>query len=524
MNPHEMDDLGSQLGNAAVEHIAQRAEDYSERERQRIELLNEARINALRIEGAHLTWCAHRLEKRLQDAELAGNARRDRRKEWYYWTVAGILSLAAFFFSIIALQPYRLGWTGYLYCLGIALATPFGVEEFLQAWRDERVLKAVVTVVFLAALIGGSLLAAVRGELLAASVVPQGPAAVIEGDSATPPAQDNTFYTSTHGLLRLLMLFLALAIDLGAGVAVHRALMIGAAAGESAEALAEELAGVRMQLAGVVSEITALRNASAIFLAGFWRDFYRAILTQATRKAVTKWASISLCLLAFAAVHLSAQTRTNLVIAIDLSTSEAVKGQDGVTQLQENIKGVDRLLGSIEAGSRIAVIGITQDSFSSPYIVLKAETSADPGYFGERLASAQRQIRRAWRGRAEHLTATAPGTDLLGAIRFANELFGAGPPDSRKILVLCSDMRHVTRGLNLETPRMVAAATMLTVQQKNLVANLAGVTVYVVGANADERRVGEWESLKAFWMAYFQKAGATLGGYSMLCDPPKLAH
>jgi hypothetical protein len=522
MNPHEMDNLGSQLGNAAVEHIAQRAEDYSERERQRIELVNEARINALRIEGAHLTWCAHRLEKRLRDAELAGNARRDRRKEWYYWTVAGILSLAAFFFSIIALQPYRLGWTGYLYCLGIALATPFAVGEFLHTWRDERFLKAIVAVVFLAALIGGALLAAVRGDLLAASVVPEGPAAVIEGDSAAPLAQDNTFYTSTHGLLRLLMLFLAVAIDLGAGVAVHRALVIRAAAGESAEALAEELAEVRMQLAGVVAEITALRNAPAIFIAGFWRDFYRAILTQATRKAATKWASISLCLLACAAAQLSAQTRVNLVIAIDLSTSEAVKTQDGVTQPGMNIKGVDSLLGSVEANSRIAVIGITRDSLSSPYIVLKAETSADPGYFGERLAAARRQIRRAWHERAEHLTATAQGTDILGAIRFANELFGTGPPDSRKILVLYSDMRHVTRDLNLETPRMMAVTTMLTVQQKKLVANLAGVTVYIVGANADERRIADWESLKTFWVAYFQKASATFGGYSMLCDPPKL--
>lgn len=76
----------------------------------------------------------------------------------------------------------------------------------------------------------------------------------------------------------------------------------------------------------------------------------------------------------------------NLVVAIDPSTSEAVKAQDGVPQLEENIKGVDRLLGSAEANSRIAVIGITCDSFASPYIVLKAETSADPGYFGERMA------------------------------------------------------------------------------------------------------------------------------------------
>jgi hypothetical protein len=74
-------------------------------------------------------------------------------------------------------------------------------------------------------------------------------------------------------------------------------------------------------------------------------------------------------------------------------------------------------------------------------------------------------------------------------------------------------MRHVTPDLNLETPRMVATSSMLaTVERKKLLTNLAGVTVYVVGANADERRVVEWGSLKTFWVAYFQKAGSTLGG------------
>ena len=67
------------------------------------------------------------------------------------------------------------------------------------------------------------------------------------------------------------------------------------------------------------------------------------------------------------------------------------------------------------------MIGITRDSFSSPYILLKAETSADPGYFGERQAAARQQIRHAWRERSAHLTAAAKGTDILGAIRFANE-------------------------------------------------------------------------------------------------------
>jgi hypothetical protein len=211
MNRNETNDVGSQLGYDAVEHIARHAEHFSKHERQRIELTNEARINALHIEGAHLTWCAHRIEERLRQAELTGNIRYQRRKLAYYWATAGVLTMAAFFFSVIALAPYRLGWVGHLYCLGIALVTPFAVEEFLQAWRAERLFKAVVTVVFLSALIGGALLAAIRGDLLAQSVEQPSPAAVIDGEGpAAPPVHESTFYASTRASLRMLMLFLAL--------------------------------------------------------------------------------------------------------------------------------------------------------------------------------------------------------------------------------------------------------------------------------------------------------------------------
>jgi hypothetical protein len=121
----------------------------------------------------------------------------------------------------------------------------------------------------------------------------------------------------------MLMLFLALAIDFAAGVAAHRALATGAASGEDGEALSRELADVRQRLAGVIYEMAALRNEPAIFVAGFWRDIYRAMLTHATRRGVSKWLGLSLCLLLSASPRMFSQTRTDYVVALDLSTSEA---------------------------------------------------------------------------------------------------------------------------------------------------------------------------------------------------------
>jgi RHS repeat-associated protein len=63
---HEMIDVGRHVGGEAADHIARRAEDYCEYERQRIELANEARINALHVEGARLTKCVCQLEERLR--------------------------------------------------------------------------------------------------------------------------------------------------------------------------------------------------------------------------------------------------------------------------------------------------------------------------------------------------------------------------------------------------------------------------------------------------------------------------
>jgi hypothetical protein len=62
------------------------------------------------------------------------------------WGVTLILIVAGFFFSLLAFAPFRVGSKGYLYCLGIAVVTPFSVEKFLETWAKERLLKAVTAV------------------------------------------------------------------------------------------------------------------------------------------------------------------------------------------------------------------------------------------------------------------------------------------------------------------------------------------------------------------------------------------
>jgi hypothetical protein len=520
----EIIDVGSRVGNEAAEHIAKRADDYCEYERQRIELVNQAKINALHVEGSRLRKLERQIEERLRLAPPPGDARSRKRKAYFYWFAGILLTGAAFFFSLIAFGPYRLGWYGDLYCLGIAIVTPFAVEEFLTAWHGERVLKAVVTVVFLAALAGGGLLAAIRGDLLSQQVQESAPAIVIDGENAPAAMLQNSFYDSTRGFLRMLMLLLALAIDLGAGVAIHRALLLGASSWEDFEKLSRELAEIQERLAAIVYEITALTNAPSIFVARFWRDFYRAMLTQTARHAATKLLGLALCLLLFGGGRAFGQQRLNLVVAVDLTASEGAKGHDGESQFSKNVQGVTHLLGSVPAGSKITVIGITENSFSQPYTLLSAEISNEQGYFGERLTAARQQLIRAWQKRSAQLEPSARSTDVFGALLVASALFReTTPTHPRKVLVLYSDMRNVTQGLDLESPATIRVdAVLAMVERHKLLTDLSGIEVFVLGADAVGKRVTQWESLRQFWMAYFKRARATLSGYSLLCEPPQL--
>jgi hypothetical protein len=520
---HEIMDVGSQLGSEAAEHIAQRADDFCECERQRIELLNEAQINALNFEGTRLTKRERQVEERMRLAVYSGEARNRKRRAYFYWCAGILLSIASFFFSLIAFGPYRLGWYGVLYCSGIAVAIPFGIEVFLETWKSDRLLKAIVSIVFLSAIAGGALLAAIRGDLLSQQIHESVPAVVIDSESPTPPQPQNSFYDSTRRSLRMLMLLLALAIDLGAGVAVHRALMLNATSIDDPEKLANELEEIQLRLSAIVFEITALRNAPNIFVARFWRDYYRAMLTQTVRKAATKFLAVALCFFLLGAGRASAQEKLNLVIAVDLSASVAVKGHDGESQFNKNIQGVTRLLSTIPVGSKVTIIGITENSFAEPYILLSASVSSDEGYFGERLSAARQTIVLAWQKRAAQLQPSAKSTDILGALLVASEIFRKAQPNHKNALVIYSDMRHATRKLNLEDLAILhVESTLVVMQRQGLLAQLSGVTVYVLGADSSGRDASQWRALNQFWIAYFKEVGARLVDYTQLRDVPTL--
>src|SRR6266481_4172874 len=229
MQEPQLQTPGEEFGRTAVAEVLSKAHNYCDHETQRIALTNNSKITALRAELALLHEEDKKLQERLQRALPPGDLKERRRRAIYYWSMTAFLAVAAFFFSLLAFDPYRLCWKSYLYCAGIAVISPFCVEKFLETWSSPRLMKTLATVACLAALSSLVLLALVRGDVLAEAARSVSSVITLTQDSsATPPQAENTFYARTQVLLRLLMALLALALEIGAGLALFEARRLSA--------------------------------------------------------------------------------------------------------------------------------------------------------------------------------------------------------------------------------------------------------------------------------------------------------
>lgn len=517
---------GGAIGIEAANHVDRHSESYCTSERQRIETVNRPAILALRARVGQLADEARDLEGRIEQAAPPGTEQARKRKAIFRYAIAALLTVAAFIFSVLAFDPYQLGWKAWLYCLGIAVVTPFLVDRILERWASPRLVNVLATVAGIAAIVSLILLAEIRGDLLAQQVTNTPSAVIDNAEASPPPATENTFYERTLGLLRLVMAFLAFAIEIGAGIALHEAGQWSSFTGEDATALRRELAAVRERMIAHGHEVWALENAGAAFEHEFWRDFYRSLLNGVKRGALQKLVVVAaLSLGALAHGETQAADRTDLVVLLDLSQSVAVKGQGSKAEFEKDVSSVTNILAALPAGAKVTVIGITDDSFATPYLILSGELSGDEGYFKERLAKGRAALTHAWAERSARLAPSCPKTDILGALLVASEVFHSSPGGRHKVLVVLSDMRQATRALNLERQPMVQTATaMQQIASGKLLADLRGVDVYAEGVDAAGESVGYWQGLQDFWRTYFVAAGATLARYAALRDVPEFGH
>jgi hypothetical protein len=521
MNPNDLSqNPGAELAHNALADALAKAQSYCTHETERIALQTRSRIAALHAELARLQEEEQRIQGRLHRALPAGDAKDRRRKATYYWVVTSALTVAGFFFSLLAFDPYRLGWKSYLYCAGIALIAPFCVEKFLETWSSPKLIKFLASVACIAAVTSLVLLSLVRGDLLTQQFKAAAPIVILSGDAPAPPPQTD-FYQKTVCLLRAVMALLALSMEIGAGLALYEARRHSVSAGEDASRVGQELAAIQQRMVAKLEELRNAENAAAIFQNRFWRDFYRALSDGLSHSALVK-VSMVLLFLALLIAPRARAAEKNLVIALDLTRSVAVGAPGQRQEFEKNVEAAAEVLARVPANAHATIIGITDQSFGEPLTLLDARIPEDEGYFQERITAVRRTLIQAWIARTRGLQPQFMHTDIFGALLLASQIFQSSLK-GRNLLVVFSDMRENAGDVNFEKPKGNVHLSPARLAKGRPIPQLQNVEVYVLGADNAGKSIAYWTALRDFWSEYLQSAGATLKAYTVLREPPQLA-
>lgn len=517
---------GSDLGHAGVEQMDDRAGRICSTERQRIEATNRPKIAAATEELAAVDRDLESASKEVSSLPPEGGLRVRRTKAFFLFAFSIVLCIGGFVSALFGLEPFMPDWKKYFLAGAIAGILPFAVHFVICEFRSDRFRRWLAAGDLAFALVAMSSLAVIRARVFAEQMRQGSAAVVIDGDAPVSPPQASTFFQDTAWLMMVFSVFTAIAMEIAAGLAFHAACRLWEEMPSNASEIRKRHADLINRRIELVHRIEVLEQEPETFVNHFWRNYHEAQLRGCMNNRFTKMFSILfLSLMLFGSIpRAHAEDRLNLVVGLDLTSSVAdARGLDRKTELERDESAITKLLASIPAGVQITVIGITDHSFSQPYVLLSARVDDNEGYFHERIANARRELVAAWQRRSKDLLSRFPQTDLFGALVVSSQLLQPRP-GLHNVLILFSDMRHETRALNLACcPTVSADATLKRVEASQLVASLKGVEVYALGVDGAGESIAYWDSLRAFWLAYFQHSGATVKAYSMLRDLPDLS-
>lgn len=508
---HDIEERAYTMGKEAVGQALAHAEELCLHERRRRDKLNaaeEARLNG------HGSWLSERRKELLAVLRLVptGDLSALKRTRWNYRILASLFFAGGVFSTMITLSPFGFGWSVWPMSVAIAALLAFMTGRALELWGGNKfVYAALIVIGFLGSLGVVVVLGALRADIFAMhfmKIITGGSLSDMSSTSAISAGKN--FYEAAIPWLKFLMMLVGPIMEVATGIALHKARALNVAAAERAERARRELLEVEEEMSIIMGKIHLLRADAEVFEATFKRNFILGLYDGVKRNGLIRLGAILLLLLSFAPVVWAGEQPLNVVVAIDLSQSVAVSGYDGKTDFKKNLDAAAQLVFELPKGSRYRIVGITDQSFSRPFLLLDRtlpDTSGDLEFL-DQVVLAKDQIAAEVRRLRDSLQPKFPLTDIFGAILVGADLLGQGKHD-RKVLILLSDMRHSTREIDLERPgRIDVPSALARVKRLGLIADLRGIEIYALGVDAAGKQVAYWQSLRRFWTEY---SGLTKG-------------
>lgn len=228
---------------------------------------------------------------------------------------------------------------------------------------------------------------------------------------------------------------------------------------------------------------------------------------------------------------------TKYVLVVDLSGSAK-------TVLPQYQNSVHNLLSSsempLDIHDHVVIIGITEDSFGYPKLLVShtiQPLKTDGLHLSDCSKLAMGSLQRKacetrnkaktrefdhlraghYKNQREHLIAlwdrcnleaTSPKTDILGGLKYTEQIFGTWKGEKR--LFIYSDMRHTARGVHLVNRLRNESGLLAELKRRQLLPRLKGVSITIRGVHTRAMSPDDYGRLEDFWKRFFDETGAKL--------------
>ncbi|HEY4360073.1 MAG TPA: hypothetical protein VGN17_03855 [Bryobacteraceae bacterium] len=505
--------FGFDLGATAANRSMDQGQTIMAQEKRRIELTNEAPITECKAQGKIFLDERDSLRAFLRNVLPGVHDARSRRL--YCIVVALILMIGGLSFTHIALLPFDLGWQSWLWAVAVALVCASLADVALQHFGHPRVVGVLAALGFVAGVLGLIVLSRVRADVLATYLK----IALSSGDAATLATSDAAeFYSASVHRLQLLFSLLAVALEIATGLLVWEAGRISVAPLSAVEQAKKRLAEIEPKMAQLAGRIVFLQNEPEIFAATFMRDFHRGLTHGTERRSPTRIGRFAFALFLGTVLAQLVCGQTATVILPDMTRSTVVaRAFNGPSEYEKDLDATAKLLSELPAGSKFAVMAISESSFSSPRVLVSGRIPGDPGplQFLNRINLSRTNYVAQFKTATAAVNVSAQKTDIIGGFFVASD-FLRGSTGQRNIIAL-SDMRQSAKPLDIETPKVVPVKTALeTLEREHLIPDLRGVNIWLLGVDASGKDIAYISSLRAFWTAFCVKSGANLRAFSSM--------